>query len=302
MMDVLAAAPVAIVRIGSNGRIDWVNDAAFDLVGCSMGQDLRDCIHADALARFDQLADIPGDTADVRLKGQGGSRVASVVAVDPGDGARYFFFSDVSERVALSRQLRATQEPGRKLLHQLHTANATMTGYAELIAVMLDEEDVLEGERMTVVRRYHKEIRRCQQALDRLLKIARHGGKRPDSGTAVPINRRHIVVIDDEAAIADYITELMKGLQHKVTTFTEPGAALEFTVENAESIDLVITDHTMPTISGLDLASRVHATRESLPVLICPEQELTFREDEQLFQCQKPLDINELIQIVSDLV
>ena len=106
----------------------------------------------------------------------------------------------------------------------------------------------------------------------------------------------------DEAAIADYITELMKGLQHKVTTFTEPGAALEFTVENAESIDLVITDHTMPTISGLDLASRVHATRESLPVLICPEQELTFREDEQLFQCQKPLDINELIQIVSDLV
>lgn len=302
MRDVLAAAPVGVVGIDSDGLIDWVNDAAFELMGCIIGHPLRDYIHPDATPRFEQLCEIPGDTAEVRLKSQQGSRVASVVAVLAEDEHRFLFFTDISEKIALSRQLRATQEPSRKLLHQLHSANTTMIGYGELISVMLDEEEVLDGERLTVVRRYHKEIRRCQQTIDRLLKVARHGGKRPVETTTVPFNRRHVVIVDDEEQVAEYIAELMKGLQHKVTTFTDPVEAASFTAAQAEAIDLVITDYTMPGMTGLDLAARVHGVRSTLPILICPEQELALSDEAQLFQCQKPLDINELIQIVTELV
>ncbi len=302
MKDVLAAAPVGVVGIDGQGAIDWVNDAAFELIGCIMGRQIVEYIHPDATSRFEQLSEIPGDTAELHLKGHNGTKVASVVSVLTEERRQFFFFTDVSEKNALSRQLRATQEPSKKLLHQLHTANTTMIGYAELISVMLDEEESLDGERLTVVRRYHKEITRCQQTIDRLLKVARHGGRRPDAGATVPINRRHVVVIDDESEVAEYVTELMKGLQHRVTTFTDGDEAASFLKKNAESIDLVITDYNMPSVTGLDLAAQVHAVRESLPILICPEQELSLSDEEQLFQCQKPLDINELIQIVTELV
>lgn len=302
MNEFLAAAPVGIVRASEDGTITWANETAFELMGCTVGQQIDEFIHPDAAPRFRQLRSIPGDTAELRLRARQGSKAASVVATDVAQGEQCLFFSDISERVALARQLRATQEPGRKILHQLHTANTTMTGYTELISVMLEEEASLEGERLTVVRRYHQEIRRCQQTIDRLLKVARHGGKRPDSNATISINRRHIVVVDDEAPLADYVTELMRGLQHKVTTFNDANEAARFIRTHASEINLVITDYTMPSLSGLDLATQAHAVRGDLPILICPEQELSIDDNEHLFQCRKPIDINDLIQIVSELV
>ncbi len=300
MQELLTVAPIGIATLDADRKVLWSNPFMVELIGCEVGTTFTDFLHPDHLALFDESCSQPGEAFEIRLNCDENTRTVSIVSHALPDNIHGVFMTDVSERVALGRQLRSNQEPGKRLLSQIHNANTTMMGYAELIAVMLEEEDVLDGERMQVVRRYQQELSRSQLTIDRLMKVARYGGRRPP-GT-VPINRRHIVIVDDEPAIAEYLTELMKGLRHKVTTFNDPTNAAEFSREEGAQIDLVVTDFQMPVMTGLELAETIHHHNADIPILICAEHDLELAEDRQLFQCRKPLDINDLIQIVSEIV
>ena len=78
----------------------------------------------------------------------------------------------------------------------------------------------------------------------------------------------HIVVVDDEQKVAKFITELLKSKGFEVTTLNDSVQAKEFVLANKTSVDLVITDQTMPNLTGAELAKSLLEARPDLPIFL----------------------------------
>jgi len=83
----------------------------------------------------------------------------------------------------------------------------------------------------------------------------------PHAGTSV-------VVVDDEPGVAAVVERALQHAGHVVHVFTAPEAALAFIRDQPFAVDLVITDQTMPGMTGDMLTEQIHALRAELPVLI----------------------------------
>jgi nitrogen-specific signal transduction histidine kinase/ActR/RegA family two-component response regulator len=81
--------------------------------------------------------------------------------------------------------------------------------------------------------------------------------------------RKHILFIDDEEIIVDLGGQVIKKLGYKVTGMTSGGEALALFQQNPARFDLVITDQTMPGLTGLELADLLHKARADIPVILC---------------------------------
>lgn len=79
----------------------------------------------------------------------------------------------------------------------------------------------------------------------------------------------HILVADDEELIVEVIGDMLKDLGYKTTLRTSSVEAFEAFKANPESFDLLVTDHTMPNMTGFELARKIHTIRKDLPVIVC---------------------------------
>ncbi|OKY75398.1 MAG: hypothetical protein BM485_09055 [Desulfobulbaceae bacterium DB1] len=82
-------------------------------------------------------------------------------------------------------------------------------------------------------------------------------------------NGERILVVDDEQAIVSMQQKLLEGLGYQVKPFTDCEEAMKEIWTHPGDIDLIVTDMTMPRISGLDLAREVKSLRPDLPVILC---------------------------------
>jgi signal transduction histidine kinase/ActR/RegA family two-component response regulator len=78
---------------------------------------------------------------------------------------------------------------------------------------------------------------------------------------------QHILFVDDEAALVAWGTAALKRLGYRVTGQTSVTDALAAVTADARRFDLVITDLTMPAMTGFEFAAQVRAVRADLPVL-----------------------------------
>jgi signal transduction histidine kinase len=76
-----------------------------------------------------------------------------------------------------------------------------------------------------------------------------------------------ILLVDDDVLIAGSTAALLEDLGHKVVEAHSGAEALEI-LQDGFTPDLVITDHAMPGMSGMDLAHRLKAEKPQLPVLL----------------------------------
>lgn len=67
----------------------------------------------------------------------------------------------------------------------------------------------------------------------------------------------HILVVDDEEKVAKFISEMLKNKGYTVTTLNSSREATDYFSAHKQSIDLVITDQTMPDITGAELAQSI---------------------------------------------
>ncbi len=77
------------------------------------------------------------------------------------------------------------------------------------------------------------------------------------------------MLIDDEEILAELGTLILERLGYQVTPATDSLQALELFRENAGRFDLIITDYTMPKLTGTDLAKEIHRIRPGIPVILC---------------------------------
>ncbi len=70
-----------------------------------------------------------------------------------------------------------------------------------------------------------------------------------------------VLVIDDERAIVSFLDRVLPRRGFEVDCHTSPVEAMEQFRAHPDEFDLVITDRTMPRLSGDDVAAEVHALR-----------------------------------------
>ncbi|WP_321494282.1 ATP-binding protein [uncultured Desulfobacter sp.] len=78
-----------------------------------------------------------------------------------------------------------------------------------------------------------------------------------------------ILLIDDEKAILSMVTQMFTRLGYQVTAFDKSVDALSCFESSPHEFDLVITDLTMPDITGDKVVSHIKSIRQEIPVILC---------------------------------
>ena len=78
-----------------------------------------------------------------------------------------------------------------------------------------------------------------------------------------------IMIVDDEVGITGFLSDLLSSSGYQVRVFNDPLAALKVFKAAPDSIDLVITDQTMPNLSGFELTKELLSLNANLPVILC---------------------------------
>lgn len=80
--------------------------------------------------------------------------------------------------------------------------------------------------------------------------------------------RGQILLIEDDEAVLNSIQFLLNALGYSVSAFSDPHAGMEAFCKHPVSFQMVVTDHNMPTMSGLAVVGTVRAVEPSLPVVM----------------------------------
>jgi len=131
----------------------------------------------------------------------------------------------------------------------------------------------------------------------------------------VPVNREamprggdeNIMVVDDEPDIRGLMTELLTKFGYTVHAFENGKKALEAFIRDQDNFDLVVTDMTMPLMTGTALAGEILKLKKEIPVILCSGYNETITPDNtreigiRRF-LQKPLQNKDFLWAVRDVL
>ena len=78
-----------------------------------------------------------------------------------------------------------------------------------------------------------------------------------------------VMVVDDEPGIVHMLNAGLSRLGYRTMVFTDSREAWQHWQQHGSEIDIVVTDQTMPHITGDELSRRILAERPGLPILLC---------------------------------
>jgi len=85
----------------------------------------------------------------------------------------------------------------------------------------------------------------------------------------LPLGNEKILFVDDEKSIVKMTGKTLQRLGYQVEIKTNPLEAIELFQSKSDQFDLVITDMTMPQMTGVKLKERLKEIRSDIPVIIC---------------------------------
>lgn len=85
----------------------------------------------------------------------------------------------------------------------------------------------------------------------------------------LPTGNEHILFVDDELQIIDVQKQILEKLGYTVTAITSGLEALEAFQSDQNSFDVLITDMTMPKMTGDKLIQQIKKIRPDIPVVLC---------------------------------
>jgi PAS domain S-box-containing protein len=115
-----------------------------------------------------------------------------------------------------------------------------------------------------------------------------------------------IVVVDDEVSVANFIGEVLRDKGYPTLVFTESPQALDYLERNIDSVALLLTDGSMPLITGVELIQKLRTFGPDLPVIYITAY--TQSTDSKTLAnlgvnryLQKPFSIDEMLSVVAEL-
>ncbi len=85
----------------------------------------------------------------------------------------------------------------------------------------------------------------------------------------VALGSERILFVDDDVQIVEICKRILTSLGYRVEVSTDPKQALDLFRARHDEFDLVITDLSMPHLTGLELAKKMLAVRSDIPVVLC---------------------------------
>ncbi|MFN0177465.1 MAG: ATP-binding protein [Gemmatimonadales bacterium] len=86
---------------------------------------------------------------------------------------------------------------------------------------------------------------------------------------ALPLGSgQHVLVVDDESSIVRVTSRMLERLGYRVSAFESAPRAIEALVTSPDDYHLVLSDLTMPELTGFDLAERIRQVRPGIPILL----------------------------------
>jgi PAS domain S-box-containing protein len=118
---------------------------------------------------------------------------------------------------------------------------------------------------------------------------------------------QRILFVDDELALVDIGMRILFPLGYHVTGATSSPEALELFCAGPQSFDLVITDMTLPKMTGIDLSREILKIRPDIPIILCsgikdPETEAQAKALGIKAYLTKPLTRRELAGVMREVL
>ncbi|HET9643202.1 MAG TPA: PAS domain S-box protein, partial [Burkholderiaceae bacterium] len=116
-----------------------------------------------------------------------------------------------------------------------------------------------------------------------------------------------VMVVEDQAMVGDFLFELLEGWGLDVVLERNAEAAAVRLADASELLDVLITDQTMPRLTGLELSRLAAQQRPALPIILCTGDASTF-EQAELDLCgvrallRKPIEPETLRALVRELI
>ncbi|MCG8684870.1 MAG: response regulator [Desulfobacterales bacterium] len=114
-----------------------------------------------------------------------------------------------------------------------------------------------------------------------------------------------ILFVDDEDYLAEVGKEMLEDYGYKVDIETSPAKALALFEKEPDRYDLLITDYTMPGMTGDQLVEKLLTIRPGLPVILCSGIRLAqdLENTKGISRIlMKPFDMDQLIDIVREVL
>lgn len=114
-----------------------------------------------------------------------------------------------------------------------------------------------------------------------------------------------ILLIDDEPEVVATCANILRRLNYRVETFTNPQTALDAFKHDPQRFDLVITDFVMPELSGQDVCIAVRKLRPHCPIIVYSAYqpaELEFKQFEPIRFMDKPFEPQLLANTVNAML
>ncbi|MDO9264269.1 MAG: response regulator, partial [Desulfosalsimonadaceae bacterium] len=118
-----------------------------------------------------------------------------------------------------------------------------------------------------------------------------------------PTGSERILFVDDEKSIMDLGRQVLEQLGYQVEALTSSVKALELFKAGPETFDLIITDMTMPKMTGAKLAQEILAVRPDMPMILCTGFSESINEEKALrigFKeyIMKPISIDQIARSI----
>lgn len=95
------------------------------------------------------------------------------------------------------------------------------------------------------------------------------GAERKQTADFIAGGSERILLVDDDPRLVTILDRALSGMGYRVTSMTDSTAAMKVFEQDPEAFDLVLTDMTMPKLTGKDLAERMLQLRPDIPVIMC---------------------------------
>ncbi len=123
----------------------------------------------------------------------------------------------------------------------------------------------------------------------------------------LPTGTERILVVDDENMIVDMNKTVLERLGYKVSATTESLDALEKIRTDPDQFDLIITDQTMPNLTGAELAQKIMKIKPNMPIILCTGYSSVLTEEYALAigikkYARKPVNRTMLAQLVRQVL
>src|SRR6185312_6931872 len=99
--------------------------------------------------------------------------------------------------------------------------------------------------------------------------IAEPASVETDAAEDKPHGSEAILIVDDEPQVSSMLAKMLGRIGYRVDCFNSAPAAVEAFKREPGKWSLLITDQTMPQMTGLELAKRILAQSPNLPVILC---------------------------------